>query len=81
MNYKIPTQYKIYHCACSKKLRYSSQKQLNFVLAMHKTSNKHRKFVGWPLNEKLDPLLDYQLPSCDLLDNKEFEKQLKELLH
>jgi len=79
MGYNIPLQYNYYYCPCGKKLKYSSSKQLKFVLAQHKTSNRHRRFIGWPLNEA-DPLRDYELPSFDLLNNEEFEKQLRQAL-
>jgi len=80
MGYSIPLQYMDYYCPCGKKLKYSTSKQLKFVLAQHKTSNRHRRFTGWPLNEELDPLRDYELPSFDLLNNEEFEKQLRQVL-
>ena len=53
---------------------------MNYVLASHKTSEKHRKFVGWPLNVDLDPLRDYELPITELLDNEKLESELREIL-
>jgi len=79
IRYYIPKQYKHYFCACGKKLKYSSQKQMEFVLAMHRTSNKHRQFTGWPFNDELDPLKNYELSPIEL-NNTEFEKQLRDAL-
>lgn len=80
MYYRIPKQYYEYYCECGKKVKYSSPKQMNYVLASHKTSEKHRKFVGWPLNVDLDPLRDYELPITELLDNEKLESELREIL-
>ena len=80
MGYKIPQQYKEHFCFCGKKLKYSTNKQLNFVLAMHKTSNKHRHFTSWPLHANLDPLPDLEWPKDLVLDNKRFAENLRRSL-
>jgi len=77
IGYRLPKQYKHYFCACGKKLKYSSQKQMEFVLAMHRTSNQHRQFTGWPFSDESDPLRNYESFPIEL-NNTKFEKQLRE---